>query len=240
MASFFKAGLTISVLLIFSSCDEKGKSSSAGDLVKVCEQKIIQDTVQEPEPRLQRTRHYDDSAFINLSEISPDFLYDLKYATEDNFLKEKVYECDECYLRYSIALALIKANEQLLKKGYRLKLYDCYRPLSVQKKMWEIKPDKNYVANPYTSGSQHNRGVAVDLTIVDSTGKELDMGTPFDYFGIESHYNHQNLKDEVKANRLLLRNTMEHAGFKGIKTEWWHFSLGYYSVSDKILCEENK
>jgi zinc D-Ala-D-Ala dipeptidase len=238
--SFFKAGLQISLLIILSSCDEKEKPYTADNQVKVAEQKIVPDTIQEQKAPVQKTQRYDDSVFINLSAISPDFHYDLKYATEDNFLKEKVYECDECYLRYSTALALIQANEQLMKKGYRLKLYDCYRPLSIQKKMWGIKPDKNYVANPYTSGSQHNRGVAVDLTIVDSTGKELDMGTPFDYFGIDSHYNYQNLKDEVKANRVLLRKTMEYAGFKGIKTEWWHFSLGYYPVSDKILCEDNK
>ena len=100
-------------------------------------------------------------------------------------------------------------------------------------------PDPRYVANPYSStGSYHNRGGAVDITLVDIQGNELDMGTPFDHFGKESHFDNKNLPEKVIANRILLREGMEMAGFNGIRTEWWHFSTGYYPVTDEQLCPE--
>ena len=120
--------------------------------------------------------------FVNIKTLSPEFVLDIKYATADNFLKQAVYDCGECYLREATAKALLAAQKDFLKRGYTLKLFDCYRPLSVQKKMWKILPGTHYVANP-AKGSKHNRGAAVDLTLVDlATGKELDMGTPFDTF----------------------------------------------------------
>ena len=109
--------------------------------------------------------------FVLLRSLSNDFVFDMKYATPDNFLKQAVYDCGECYLRKSTAKALVKANEEFKSLGYRIKLFDCYRPLSVQKKMWKILPGTHYVANP-AKGSKHNRGAAVDLTLVDAQGKE--------------------------------------------------------------------
>ncbi|MFL5730974.1 MAG: M15 family metallopeptidase [Cytophagaceae bacterium] len=236
---FFKHAYQISIaaFLLLCSCSREQEKIPVIKDSLAFKNEVIPDTPKSV-PLAVSLPPYHDSSLVRLSDLSAEFRFDMKYATEDNFLKEKVYECDDCYLRYVTALALIKANELLLKKGLRLKLFDCYRPLSVQKKMWAIMPDKNYVANPYTSGSQHNRGVAVDLTIVDSSNTELDMGTPFDHFGVESHYNYPKLSGEVKVNRALLKNTMEAAGFKGIVTEWWHFSMGYYPLSDQILCDK--
>ena len=130
-----------------------------------------------------------DTSFVNLKEYSSDFVYDMKYATKDNFLKAKVYDCAECYLRLKTAKALILANSKFMKLGYRIKIYDCYRPLDIQKKMWTLVSNPIYVANP-SKGSIHNRGGAVDITLVDSNGKELDMGTPFDFFGPEASHNY--------------------------------------------------
>ena len=132
-----------------------------------------------------------DTAFVNLKDFSKDFVYDMKYATDDNFLKSKVYDCAECYLRYKTVKALILANQRFMEKGFKIKLFDCYRPLDIQKRMWAIVPDPQYVANP-KKGSIHNRGGAVDITLVDFDGKELDMGTKFDYFGIEASHNYSN------------------------------------------------
>ena len=129
-----------------------------------------------------------DSTFVNLKDYSWDFVYDMKYATDDNFLKAKVYDCAECYLRLKTVKALIKANAKFIKKGYKIKLYDCYRPLDIQKKMWAIVSNPIYVANP-SKGSIHNRGGAVDISLVDKNGVELNMGTSFDYFGIEASHN---------------------------------------------------
>ena len=162
------------------------------------------------------------SDFVCLKDLSPDFVYELKYATPDNFLKQAVYDCGECYLRKSTAEALVKANEAFKQLGYRIKLFDCYRPLSVQKKMWKILPGTHYVANP-AKGSKHNRGAAVDLTLVDAQGKELNMGTPFDFFGKEAHHTYTQHSKEVLENRKLLKETLDKFNFKSIYSEWWHY-----------------
>lgn len=162
------------------------------------------------------------SDFVRLKDLSPDFVYELKYATPDNFLKQAVYDCGECYLRKSTAEALVKANEAFKQLGYRIKLFDCYRPLSVQKKMWKILPGTHYVANP-AKGSKHNRGAAVDLTLVDAQDKELNMGTPFDFFGKEAHHTYTEHSKEVLENRKLLKETLDKFNFKSIYSEWWHY-----------------
>ena len=162
------------------------------------------------------------SDFVRLKDLSPDFVYELKYATPDNFLKQAVYDCGECYLRKSTAEALVKANEAFKQLGYSIKLFDCYRPLSVQKKMWKILPGTHYVANP-AKGSKHNRGAAVDLTLVDAQGKELNMGTPFDFFGKEAHHTYTQHSKEVLENRKLLKETLDKFNFKSIYSEWWHY-----------------
>ncbi|WP_454947036.1 M15 family metallopeptidase [Capnocytophaga leadbetteri] len=162
------------------------------------------------------------SDFVRLKDLSADFVYELKYATPDNFLKQAVYDCGECYLRKSTAEALVKANKAFIQLGYRIKLFDCYRPLSVQKKMWKILPGTHYVANP-AKGSKHNRGAAVDLTLVDAQGKELNMGTPFDFFGKEAHHTYTEHSKEVLENRKLLKETLDKYNFKSIYSEWWHY-----------------
>jgi len=164
-----------------------------------------------------------DSVFVKLSDYSDAFEYDIKYATPNNFLKQQVYDCGACYLRYKTVSALLAVQHDLSKQGYRLKIYDCYRPLDVQKKMWNILPGTHYVANP-AKGSIHNRGGAVDLTLVDSLGVELDMGTDFDFFGPEAHHTYRNLSENVLSNRKLLKEAMEKHNFKSIYSEWWHYN----------------
>lgn len=165
-----------------------------------------------------------DTTFVRLADFSNDFFYDLRYATENNFLKAKVYDCAECYTRVKTAKALIKANAAFMKKGYRIKFFDCYRPNSVQYKMWELFPNPQYVANP-VKGSIHNKGGAVDITLVDLEGNEVDMGTDFDFFGHKAHHDHLDLSDAILSHRKLLKKTMEAHGFWSIRTEWWHYNL---------------
>ena len=160
--------------------------------------------------------------FVNIKTLDTQIVLDMKYATSDNFLKQSVYPCGECYLRKNTAIALAKANQEFQKIGYRIKVFDCYRPLSVQKKMWQILPNSTYVANP-VKGSRHNRGAAVDLTLVDSHGRELDMGTPFDFFGQKAHHDYKKLPKDVQANRQLLKSTLAKYNFQGIRSEWWHY-----------------
>jgi D-alanyl-D-alanine dipeptidase len=165
-----------------------------------------------------------DSTFVNLKNYSLDFVYDMKYATDDNFLKAKVYDCAACYLRLKTVKAIIKANDKFMKKGYRIKLYDCYRPLDIQKKMWAIVSNPIYVANP-SKGSIHNRGGAVDISLVDKNGVELDMGTPFDFFGIEASHNNKNFSKAILENRLLLKKIMLQNNFQSFDSEWWHYNM---------------
>ena len=177
-------------------------------------------------------RIVNDTTFVNLKIYSSDFVYDMKYATADNFLKAKVYDCAECFLRFKTVKALIKANDSFLKMGYKIKLFDCYRPLDIQNKMWKIIPNPDYVADP-SKGSIHNRGGAVDITLVDTNGKELDMGTPFDFFGLEAGHNYSNLSQEIKYNRELLKKVMIEKGFNIFDSEWWHYNLKS-ALNDKV------
>lgn len=161
------------------------------------------------------------------------FHLDVRYATEHNFVKEVMYECGKCYLRTEAAQALEKVAQSLAQFNYKLVLFDCYRPSPVQQKLWNKVPNPNYVTPP-EKGSMHNRGVAVDLSIADDRGRYLDMGTEYDFFGVEAHTDHMNHTKEVLRNRKLLNDLMVKYGFKGIRTEWWHFSLGSgsYEIAD--------
>ena len=165
-----------------------------------------------------------DTTFVNIKSYSLDFVYDMKYATEDNFLKAKVYDCAECYLRLKTVKSLMKANTKFMKLGYKIKLYDCYRPLDIQKKMWAIVSNPIYVANP-SKGSIHNRGGAVDISLVDRNGVELDMGTPFDFFGIEASHDYKNFSKEILDNRKLLKKVMLQCDFQSFDSEWWHYNM---------------
>lgn len=166
----------------------------------------------------------DDDAFVDVSKLSTYFILDIKYATKNNFLKKAVYDCAACYLKGSVAKALINANKEFMKKGYRMLLYDCYRPLDVQKKMWTLVSDPNYVADP-DKGSVHNRGAAIDLTLTNLKGEPLDMGTEYDHFGEEAHHSFTDLKNSVKSNREFLKSVMETQGFHAFETEWWHYDF---------------
>ena len=173
---------------------------------------------------LDITKEVDSTAFVSLKNYSNDFVYDMKYATADNFLKEKVYPCDECFLRVKTVKALLKANKSFIEKGYRIKLYDCYRPKAIQKKMWKLVPDANFVANP-KKGSIHNRGGAVDISLVDTLGVEVNMGTKFDFFGEEASHNYLKFSDEIINNRKFLKEIMLQHNFKSFDSEWWHYNL---------------
>jgi D-alanyl-D-alanine dipeptidase len=189
-------------------------------------QSVISNNFSENQPIVS------DTTFVNLKDYSKDFVYDMKYATSDNFLKAKVYDCAECFLRLKTVKAIVKANAVFMKKGYKIKFFDCYRPLDIQKKMWKIVSNPSYVADP-SKGSIHNRGGAVDITLVDSNGNELDMGTSFDHFGIEASHNYAQLSKKIKANRKLLKKVMTQNGFNSFDSEWWHYNLKS-ALNDKV------
>lgn len=166
-----------------------------------------------------------DTLIVSLSSIDSSIVTDVKYATKNNFTGQVLYPTNKVYIRKIVGEALVKVQAYLLENfNLRIKVFDGYRPLSVQKKMWKIMPDDRYVANP-VKGSRHSRGAAVDLTIIDSTGAELEMGTEYDNFTEKAHYDYSELPQNVKANRKLLRDIMGKYGFHSITTEWWHFDF---------------
>ncbi|WDC85801.1 M15 family metallopeptidase [Caloramator sp. mosi_1] len=135
----------------------------------------------------------------------------------------KFYEDNRCLLRYGTAKKLIRANEYLLNLGFKLKVWDAYRPLSVQKIMWEFVKDEDFIAPPWR-GSIHNRGAAVDLTLVDLKGNDLEMPSDFDDFSERAKINYNCCSIESIKNRELLAEAMIKNGFRRIKSEWWHFN----------------
>jgi len=165
---------------------------------------------------------------VDIQKLNPSIILDIRYATPDNFLHRAVYPDARCFLVKEAALRLDAVQKELQTIGLGLKVFDGYRPLSVQKLMWKIMPDSRYVANP-ARGSRHNRGCAVDLTLVDSTGRQLEMPTPYDNFTQRAHHNYMKLPAKVRQNRWILKTIMEKYGFKSITSEWWHYDLKNWS-----------
>ncbi|MGC4232240.1 MAG: M15 family metallopeptidase [Niabella sp.] len=164
---------------------------------------------------------------IELKRIIPTVVYDLRYATENNFMHRLMYPANTntAFLRKPAAEALLKVQQELDKEGLGIKIFDAYRPYAVSKKFWKLVQDERYVAHP-ARGSNHNRGTAVDLTLIDlKTGKELNMGTGFDNFTDSAHHSFKHLPPEILANRNRLRMAMNRYGFTELETEWWHYTF---------------
>jgi len=218
-------GLLLCILL--SSCKELTQPCDCNEAENTATTKVLNDDsfiTSDTTSQINETLDYN---IDDWAEIKPDdnFVLDLKYASKDNFTKEVIYNCSRCFLR-PVAVDKLRAVSQRVKqeKGWRVKLFDCYRPRPAQYKLWELVPDATYVAHP-DKGSMHNRGVAVDLSFVDEDGEDIDMGTAFDHFGRESRHTYTDLNDEIISNRKYLKTTMEEAGFNSIKSEWWHYSI---------------
>jgi zinc D-Ala-D-Ala dipeptidase len=163
---------------------------------------------------------------------------DIRYATDNNFMGEKLYPVARCFLRPEAAAKLARAAELLKGGGYGLLAHDCYRPLSVQKKMWAKFPKKGYVMPP-VPGSNHNRGAAVDLALYDlSTGAPVAMPSPYDEFSEKAHHSYKGAPQAQLKARDALRTAMVAAGFVINPTEWWHYddpSLKAVAVLDEDL-----
>lgn len=175
---------------------------------------------------------------VEIKSVIPNIVYDLKYASDRNFMRRNMYPARTNYtfLRLPVVKALAQVQKELNEKGMGLKIYDAYRPYSVTEKFWELVLNEKYVADP-KKGSGHNRGLAVDLTIVYmNTGKELQMPTYFDNFSDTAHHTFMNLPFDALQNRKMLKDIMEKYGFKMFETEWWHYSWpddkNYYDALD--------
>lgn len=159
---------------------------------------------------------------MDLAAVDPDLRLDIRYATDDNFLGRAVYEAPRCLLVPDAARLLIEAERALRAQGYRLVVWDCYRPRSVQYEMWKILPDPTYVADP-ERGSRHNRGAAVDVGLLAADGSPVPLPTGHDDFSPRAHRDAANLPPEAIGNRERLERAMGEAGWIPLASEWWHF-----------------
>ncbi|MEM0991725.1 MAG: M15 family metallopeptidase [Bacteroidota bacterium] len=226
------------------ACQPKATEKSSEQAVQaedstlvIAQQQVATDSIVAEVPRIEYD--YDTTKWTDVAISDASIVMDLRYATTNNFVESKMYDCGRCFLRPAVAKAIVAAHQKLQQDSLGLKMFDCYRPRPIQWKLWEKVPDPRYVADP-RKGSMHNRGGAVDLTIVDAQGQELDMGTDFDFFGPKAYQAFTDLPQTVLDNRQLLRSTMLEFGFQPIKTEWWHYSYAAktYALSDMLWnCE---
>ncbi len=166
-----------------------------------------------------------DKQLVELKKYIPDIKLDIRYATKNNFAKQAVYQQARAFARLPVAKSLKRVQAELKKSGLGLKIFDGYRPYSVTVKFFDIASDKNFVANP-KDGSRHNRGCAMDLTIINlKTGKDLNMPTPYDSFAAAASSDYKDLPADVIKNRDLLISVMERNGFRVLDNEWWHFDF---------------
>ncbi|MGB0681456.1 MAG: D-alanyl-D-alanine dipeptidase [Magnetovibrionaceae bacterium] len=162
---------------------------------------------------------------IPITEDRFDVELDIVYATNRNFTRAPIYARGDCYLHREAIPLLEEAIRLAGRQGYRLKIFDAFRPSEAQWKMWNHTPDPEFLSDP-RRGSPHSRGVAIDLTLVDaSSDEELDMGTGFDAFQPESHHGHPGISEQAEANRLTLMGLMTTAGWDFFRNEWWHYQM---------------
>ena len=162
---------------------------------------------------------------VEVKTLIPDAVVDLRYATPDNFMKKQVYPSDaRCLLLEPSAQKLKRAAETLRQQGFRLRLYDCYRPHAVQWELWKVMPKPGFVANPKT-GSNHNRGGAVDLSLVTLDGGDVEMPTPYDTFSRAAYQGYAGGTEASRKHREILRAAMTAEGFTINRMEWWHYDL---------------
>jgi len=171
----------------------------------------------------------EQSGLVDLTTLDPTIMLDIRYATIDNFTHKQIYSIAKCYLVRDIAERLVEIHRELRAEGMGLKVYDCYRPFSAQKKLWAIKPDERFVMKPVeingkmARGSRHSRGAAVDLTLVDHEGNEIEMPSAFDEFNDKAGRDCLHSGFKVCENMKRLEIAMIKKGFIPLSTEWWHF-----------------
>lgn len=162
-------------------------------------------------------------SLIDISTLCPDILLDIRYASSNNFLGKPLYSRPLCFLHKEVALALKEVQEELKTMKLNLKIFDGYRPLSIQKLMWDAVQDERYISNPAKNKGRHTRGTAVDVTLVNAQGIELEMPTGFDDFSDKAHSSSMQSSRAALKNRALLREVMSKYRFHQLPTEWWHF-----------------
>jgi len=209
----------ISLLLLFSIVEAQVIPENEYGLEVIETIDLYLETVEQDSSKL----------LVDLEEFIPSVVLDVKYATTDNFTEKQLYPYPKAFLRYPAAIALRKVQDELNESGLGLKVWDAYRPYTTTVLMWDYVRDPRYVADP-RNGSRHNRGCAVDVTLIDlETAEELPMPTHYDNFTERAHLDYDDLSGEVLNNRALLVDVMRRHGFEPLPSEWWHFDYKDWS-----------
>jgi D-alanyl-D-alanine dipeptidase len=170
---------------------------------------------------INTTEHKNDE-LVRIAEYIPDINIELKYASADNFTGKAIYTFTDAYLRYGTVRKLTAVQKSLKNHGFGLKIWDAFRPVKAQFRLWEVCPNPTFVANPIKGYSSHSRGNTVDVTLVDLNENEIAMPTKFDEFTALTEQD--NIKPEAENNAALLKSIMTENGFDADSDEWWHFS----------------
>lgn len=174
--------------------------------------------------------------FVRVADWIPDIYTDLRYAADNNFTGQAIYDFSDAYLRYGTVEKLAAAQETVAESGCSLLIWDAFRPVSAQFRLWEICPDPAYVANPEKGFSSHSRGNTVDVTLVTTDGQPVDMPTDFDDFTTLADRDYSDVGDTAAANARLLESAMTAAGFRPYSAEWWHYSdTQSYPVDEQFI-----
>lgn len=183
-----------------------------------------------PTPTAPRTSPASAADLVDIAAIAPAIRVDMRYATTRNFTGVAFYPVARCMLRRDAAERLARAQEALARRGLGLQVWDCYRPFSFQQKLWKLVHDPRYVARPVAAadgtpveGSKHNRGAAVDLTLVGADGSAVEMPTDHDDFSARAHRGSRDGTPAARRNAAVLEEVLVAEGFVPLPTEWWHF-----------------
>ncbi len=184
----------------------------------------ITDATQKPTAASSVNKEISDRELVTIRDYIPNIYIDVKYATADNFTGQVIYDFSEPSLRYGTMKKLMKVQKELNKRGYSLKVWDAYRPIEAQLKLWEICPDPAYVSDPSKGYSGHCRGNTIDVTLVTADGKELEMPSGYDEFSALADRDYSDVSSAAAKNAELLESVMKKHGFKGYSAEWWHYT----------------
>lgn len=215
--------LILAVFLLFCGCEKAPVETEAPTSETVPTQTAPPETL--PPATIVNTLPVPaPEDFVRVLDYIPSARQELLYATDRNFTGQVIYDFTDAYLRYGTVKKLIAVSEDLAQLGLSLKIWDGFRPVSAQFRLWEVCPDPAFVANPQKGHSSHSRGNTVDITLVDTDGNELEMPTGFDDFSKKADRDYSDCTETAASHAELLEILMEKHGFRGYSAEWWHFS----------------
>jgi len=208
--------------LIFLSLVFTGCTSFAQEQIKATPKLVVVNSYKQ---YVASVKANPNNELVEIKKAIPSIKLDIRYATRNNFMQQVMYKQARAFARKPVVESLKKIQKELAKKGYGLKIFDGYRPYTITVAFYQKASDKNFVANP-AKGSKHNRGCAIDLTLIDlKTGKELEMPTPYDSFSAAAAAKYEAVSAEAKKNRDYLIAVMGKYHLKVLDNEWWHYDF---------------